>query len=78
MFILPYKNGGKGKELSIKLGDVFVALQTDDSALQQGLNNAKGSVTSWASNLQSNITGLVGGAVVANNGVSLWWGRLLK
>lgn len=50
--------------MAIKLGDVAVFLRANTDQLQQDLNNAKGSVTNWASNLTGSMKGLVGGAVL--------------
>ena len=50
--------------MAIRLGDVAVFIRGNSDGLQQDLNKARGSVTSWANGLAGTMKGLVGGAVL--------------
>lgn len=50
--------------MAVRLGDVAVFLRANSDQLQRDLNNAKGSVTNWASGLAGSMKGLIGGAVL--------------
>lgn len=51
--------------MSLTLGDVLVTLAADSTPLKKGLDEARGVTESWANNLGSKVTAVLGGVVAA-------------